>query len=135
LHRPKDLDYKEQYLASPKNDRKEKHSKTSKTKKSKKEKSNKRSKKSNSKGISVPVDSQTVPAETQHDFDQKDFKTLFPSATTDDANGDSYNLEIIQGAREKAVELHDLYENGNWTSVKDQDGIQLYKCKNEGDWM
>lgn len=128
----KKLDHKEQKLSSPKNEKKErrkkkdKHSKSSKTTKSKKEKSQKiRTKKSSPKG-SDPT-SQTVPVTTQDQFDEDNFSTLLPSATLSDANNDSYNLEIMEGARKKAVKMHDLYEDGEWKIVKDVDDIQLYK--------
>jgi hypothetical protein len=85
------------------------------------------------KGASLDIEEDTYQFATvepimKPDYDESNFKTLLPSEPTlGDANDSEENLDIMLKAREKAVELYKLHEEGEWDLVKDQDDIQLSK--------
>ena len=120
-----------------------KSKKSSKSKSTTKSKTTKKSKSSKSKKgempIAEPVTGETFESEKttkgveEPEYDEGDFKTLLPAEPTlKDAQDDKENLKIMKQARKEAVEMWDLFENHDWTLVKEDGDFSVYKGKTEG---
>ena len=118
--------------------------KTSNSKSTTKDKTKKKSKSSKGKkgamhtaepvtGETVESDKNTKAAEEEPKFDENDVTTLLPSEPTlEDALKDKNNLKIMKEGRKEAIELWNLFEEHEWTLVKENGDLSVYKGKTEG---